>query len=418
MKFRKKTATIGAFALGALILTTSAFADIILGSGYNDLKNSVKTTAAKLTNDVDSFTAQVTTSLKVDGQILVESISNGKFDFENQSKESRNKYLEKGKIRESGWYSDGKQDIYKNSDDGSYHVTEKRNNNKSNTILVNPFEDERTKDAEKVLDAFMGGLQDVVQVEESTGMKMYKGDILEEQIPSIVNALSSFIFKYSILDERSAKDLNVPFPKSNIYLIGASGKAIENEDGILESGIFTASISAQDSQGNEHIYTMDFSVGIKEINNTVVKAPNLDGQEVTYISEGQRFDSKYVGKYKNDIVKVEKNSFEKYGERFIEITSVEDGNIKGKYYEIYNEGYEDQSPENFDFYSKSDESMGYTFIHYINHKGEQEKGVIDRYGSNPQNIEASFNVTINKETGGYSHEYVDGFNSTFIRVFE
>ena len=34
MKINKKTATILAFVLGALILATSAFADIMLGSGY------------------------------------------------------------------------------------------------------------------------------------------------------------------------------------------------------------------------------------------------------------------------------------------------------------------------------------------------------------------------------------------------
>ena len=33
------------------------------------------------------------------------------------------------------------------------------------------------------------------------------------------------------------KNLDVPHPKSNIYLMEAAGKAIENEDGIIESGI-------------------------------------------------------------------------------------------------------------------------------------------------------------------------------------
>ena len=247
---------------------------------------------------------------------------------------------------------------------------------------------------------------------------MYTGNLSEEQIPSVANALSSFIFKYSVLDERNAKRLNVPSPKSNIYLIGASGKAVENVDGILESGIFTASISAQDSQGNEHIYTLDFSVDIKDVNNTLVKAPNLDGEEVTYSTEGHEFDSKYVGKYKSDIVKVEKNSFEKHGERFIEITSVEDGNIKGKYYEIYNEGYQAQNPASFDFYSKSDESMYDTFIHYTNNQGEKKTGAIHTSGLDAQNINASFNITIDKENGGYSYDNDDGFDNRFIRVFK
>src|SRR5690606_2421279 len=105
------------------------------------------------------------------------------------------------------------------------------------------------------------------------------GNLSETQIPSVVNAISSFIFKYSILDEWSAKNLDVPHPKSNIYLTKATGKAIENEDGIIESAIFTASMSAQDSKGIEHIYSLDFSIDIKDVNSTIVKAPNLDGKK-------------------------------------------------------------------------------------------------------------------------------------------
>ena len=51
MKFNKRLATICAFMLGATILATSAFADIMLGSGYNSLKNSIKTTTVKLTDE-------------------------------------------------------------------------------------------------------------------------------------------------------------------------------------------------------------------------------------------------------------------------------------------------------------------------------------------------------------------------------
>ncbi len=170
------------------------------------------------------------------------------------------------------------------------------------------------------------------------------------------------------------KNLDVPHPKSNIYLMEAAGKAIENEDGIIESGIFTASISAQDSKGIEHIYSIEFSIDVKDVNSTVVKAPNLEGQKVTYSKEGYEFDSKYIGKYKNDIVKEEGNSFIKVGgERFIEITSVKDGNIKGKYYEVYNEGYEVDTVRSFDFYSNYDESKHLTIIQYTNDKGEKKK---------------------------------------------
>lgn len=413
VKFSKKTGTICAFILGATILATSAFADIMLGSGYYRFKDSMKTTMGKLTSEVDNFSVDISTSFKIDGKIFAQSTVNGKLDIKNNARESIEKDLKKGEVRENYWYSDEKQDIHKRADNDSYNVVEKiKSNNNSRKGIKDPFEDEQVKDAEKVIDALVGSLQEAIQVEESAGKKMYVGNLSESQIPSSINAISSFIFKYSILDEWDAKNLNVPHPKSNIYLISATGKAIENEDGIIESGIFTASMSAQDNKGNEHIYSLDFSFDIKDVNSTVVKAPNLDGEKVTYSKEGYEFDSKYIGKYKNDIVKDEGSSFKKVGERFIEITSIEDGNIKGKYYEKYNEGYEADTVRSFDFYSNYDESKHFTIIYYTNDKGEKEKGIIDP--TRVQNIRVSFNVTIDEDNGGYTSSNDD----TFIRIFE
>ncbi len=419
MKYSKKAITTTVFILGAVILMTSAFADMILGSGYNSLKSSMKTTAAKLTDEVDNFTVSATLAMKLDGVVVEETVSNGKFDIANNTRESEDKRTGKGKISESYWYINGNQRIYRN-DDGSYSVIERRKkaHDEDMHIIKNPFEDEQFKDAEKIADAFVGSLKDIIQVEESNGRKMYIGNLTEIEIPSIVNAISSFTFKYGLLDQWQAKNLGVPRPMSNIYLMSAMGKAIENEDGILESGIFTASISAEDSDGIEHIYTFDFSMDIKDINTTIVKAPNLEGQKVTYTKEGFEFDNKYIGKYKNDIVIEKDNTFKKVGERFVEINSTENGNLKGKYYEIYNEGYEAENIRNIDFYSNFDDSpYHFTIIQYKDNDGKNKKGIIHR--NDLQNINISFDVEIDEENGGYSYtNNVDGFDNNFIRIFE
>lgn len=417
MKFSKKTATICAFVLGVTIFTASGFADIMLGSGYYSLKNSVKATMEKLTgDDVDNFSANMIVSAKIDGKVFSESNNNIKFDLKNKTEETTQKNIDNGKITESYRYSDENQNIYKNFEDDSYNVIEKRKS-KNDKIIENPFEEEQVKDAEKILDAFVGSLQDVIQVEESGGKKMYTGNLSETQIPPLANAISSFAFKYGILDEWNANRLDVPSPKSNIYLLNASGKAIENEDGIIESGIFTASISAQDSKGKEHIYSLDFTIDIKDINKTVVVAPNLDGKNVTYSQEGNEFDSKYIGKYKNDIVKIEGSSFEKVGERFVEINSIDGNNLKGRYYEVYNEGYKAETVRNFEFYSNPNELIYFTLINYVNENGEEMTGVIHRTGQ--QNISISFDVEIDEDNGGYSYSnYDDSFDSTFVRIFE
>lgn len=412
MKFNKKSKIIGTFALGAVILAASGFADIALGSGYHNLKSSIKTTTAKLTEEVDNFNVDIIGTFKVDGEIVAESTGNTKFDLKNQAQVTTGTELNRGETRESYWYNDNKQVIYKNSEDGSYEVTEKQKSNSDRKIIENPFKDEQVKDAEKIMDALVGSLEDVIQVEESDNKIMYVGNIGDTEIPPLVNAVTSFMLKYSIFDDYTVERLEVPSPKSNIYVKEASGKAIENEDGILESGIFTASMSGEDSKGIEHTYTIEFSIDIKDINNTVVKAPNLDGQEVTYSKEGFEFDQKYIGKYKNDIVEVENNSFIKLGERVIEITSIEDGNIKGRYYEVYNEGHEPEETRSFKFSSDYDESNYETKINYVDNNGQNKQGVI--YQANLQDIHLALDVTFNDD-GGYSYE---GVGTNFIRIFE
>ena len=47
MKTSKKFIALSAVIIGAVILVTSAFADIIMGSGYYSLKNAAKNTAGK-----------------------------------------------------------------------------------------------------------------------------------------------------------------------------------------------------------------------------------------------------------------------------------------------------------------------------------------------------------------------------------
>ncbi|NLL81983.1 MAG: hypothetical protein GX231_06725 [Tissierellia bacterium] len=418
MKFNKKSKIFGMFVLGAVLLLTSAFADIALGSGYYNLKTSIKTTAAELTDGVDNFSVDLIATAKVDGKVFAESISNIKYDINKQAIEISGTDLQKGKTIENYSYHDENQRIYKNFEDGSYSVIERHKSRKNDhKIIENPFEEEQAIDAETIMDALVGGLENLIQIEETDNKKIYIGNISDKEIPSLVNAISSFVFKYSLLDEWTVERLNIPSPKSNIYVKEASGKAIENEEGILESSIFTASMSAKDSKGIEHIYTVEFSIDIKDINSTLVSAPNLDGKEVNYTKEGYEFDEKFIGQYKSNIVEVEGNSFVKRGERIIEITSVANGNLKGSYYEVYDDGYETNSLGSFEFSSNYDESEHYTIINYRNSKGEMKQGVMHR--SNMQDLYVSFGVEIDGDGRGYRSDISDdSFTSEFVRVFE
>ena len=84
---------------------------------------------------------------------------------------------------------------------------------------------------------------------------------------------------------------------------------------------------------------------------------------------------------------------------------------------MYNEGYEPDNVRGFDFYSNYDESNHFIIIHYKNEKGENRRGIIDRR-TGSQNINVSFDAVIDEDNSGYSYSNEDGFDNTFIRIFE
>jgi hypothetical protein len=420
MRLSKKATTLCAILIGAAILSVSAYADAVIGSGYNRLKNSTKYTLSKLANDVDNFSVDMILSAKIDGSTFAEETVNAKYDIANQVEESLSSTFEKGEKRENYTYRDRQQDIYKHSNEDTYYVYQRQRNDERK-IFTNPFEEEQAADAERIIDALVGNLQDVIQVEESGSKKMYMGNLSDTQVPALVNAVSSYLLKYSIFDEYNAKRLNIPQLDSNIYVRDASGKAVENEDGILETVIGSVTVAGRDPKGAEHIFTFELAISITDINNTVVAAPDLQGKNVSYSQDSSYgLDEKYVGKYKNDIIEIQDNAFVKHGERFIEITSVNNGIISGKYYEIFNDEYTDTKARNFEFTSeKSDSKRGYdTIIKYKDENGEDKTGVI--YMSGLSDISITLDIIIEEHSnGGYSFTSdSEVFHGNFVRVFE
>lgn len=422
MKMTKSSTAIGAFFIGMTLLITSAIADVVIESGYYGLKNSAKTTMEKLTNEVDSFTVNVSATLKIDEETYVETENVIKYDMANQAKEDTGIQMEKGEeFRESYSYEDTKQHISKDYNTGKYYVWKKVKgvHNNEDKILENPFEEEQAEDVEKIVDAFVGSLQDVIQVEEIDNKKIYIGNLSDTQVPSLINALFSFAFKYSIFNEHNIKKWNAPYPNSNIYITNISGKAVENEDRILENIIGRASVSAEDGNGIPHTYTVEFSIEIKDINNTTVTPPDLEGQEVEYSrGPGFYFDEKYLGIYKNDIVKQEGNSFVKQGERILEITAVQADKLTGRYYEVYKDEYAPEKPaKNFEFTAERIHPGDYYLVFkYNDSNGEQKTGMIHQSGG-IQNLDVKFDVEI-QENGYFYYDYDEDYNSEFIRVFE
>lgn len=421
MKLKKTSTALAAVLIGAAVFTTSALADVVVGSGYNSLKNAVKTTTRELAGGVDSFTARMSMALKLDGQTLEEVTDTSKIDCKNNKRISENisgdgtSYL---------YYSDNGQSISKSSDDDTYYVTKypEGHGDGDSSMIEDPFATDMARDAEKIVDAFVGSLRDIVQVEESEGKKQYIGNLTETQVPPVANAVFSFVMKYGILESYDLRELGLPSITSDIYVKEASGKAIENERGILESAIGTASVVGTDENGVEHTITLEVSAELADIDATEVAAPDLtdkkvEEHEVNTGASGYVFDQRHVGVYKNDIVEVDADAFRKVGERVLEITKVENGIIEGRYYESYAEGYTPDVVRDFTF-SGTDEMGKNTVLNYVdNTDGVAKNAVLHRSGMHGENLIFEIGLEID-EDGDYIMMYDSGdYNSEFTRQY-
>ncbi len=422
MKFGKKATALCAVIAGAAIFTTSALADVVIGSGYNSLKDAVKQTSRTLTKDTDNFTLDVSATLNADGNELYNINGTVKTDVVGKKSESTGTVVTtKNRIVESSYtYKDSNKNIYL-TDDDKYTVYENRAGSEDSVVPEDIFEEEIVQDAEKVVDAFVGNLKDLVQVEEKDGKKMYIGNISDAQIPTVANAALSFVLKYSVFDDRYSEEMELPALVSDIYVKEVSGKAVENEDGILESAVITGTLVGKDKNGVEHTISGECALTLRDLHQTVVTEPNLDGKDVEYIAASDNsmgeLGQRYVGLYKIDIIDTQEEQFVKIGERDFEITSIDGKNFTATYAEHYKDGYAPEVVRNYSINGYWDEERYEYVLDYIDENGEQAHGVM--YPSQGD-LNINFGVEFSEEDNGYSivSTTFDFLSNTFIRVFD
>jgi hypothetical protein len=109
---KKKTVLVISFALGALLIATTAFADITNKSGYDQLKESIKDTVEMCSTQLDSFTFESSMVFKDNGKVLSSENSVSKYDRINKVTESisSNQRLD-GRSYSSYSYSDKTTDL-------------------------------------------------------------------------------------------------------------------------------------------------------------------------------------------------------------------------------------------------------------------------------------------------------------------
>ncbi len=378
MKINKKAATVLAFGLGAVVFVTTAFADVAIGSGYDRLKGAIKHTTQQMDTGMEKFTFESMLTFSDNGKALVQQsslvkVDNGKKAFE----ELETSRYSSGETETRSGYADSEQSIWRNSKDGKYYITEYKNKQTDTRWkrFDDPFKEKGASEIEKIFDGIIGSLKNNVQVEEKTdGGREYSGSLSEVQVPALVNAVASFAVKKNIngngYDERY-KDF--PEIESDMYIKKVTGSAVENKSGLLENLTGEIILVGKDKGGTQHELVLNVAVKLKDVGTTVVQKPDLAGKEVEF-STATGFDSRYEGKFKNDIIIEKDGKFEKAGERTIEILGIEKDRVKGKYYETAKPGFESYNPSPYNFTFEFDPNEETSFFSYKNPSGVEEKG--------------------------------------------
>jgi hypothetical protein len=417
MKLNKKTVTALSFTLGATLFISTAFADALIGSGYDQLKSSIKTTASQMETGLGNYTMEAMYTMKNNGETFMEVSQRTKYDSATKATENTS-VTQYGKAEPTQNYSyqDPNRSIWKGSFDDTYNVTEYSQPLLSrDRAFRDPFKEQGAAELEKVFDAIVGNLKDYVQAENGTdGGKTYSASLSEAQVPALVNAIASFGFKKILVDEsRSNREMNIPQIESDIYVKKVTGLASQQKDGMLENITGEIVLSGKDKDGNVHDLSVGVTARMTAVGDTKIVMPDLTNANVTKAEQGDNgLSSKYVGKYKNDIV-IEKNGqFVKAGERVLEITSVGQGRVTGTYTETVKPEFEKEigEPLVFTFNDKSESDRGPAYI-FTTSAGE--KGSFQLFPNGMGNVfmhTQELPVSVAKR--------MDNFGAEFNRVFE
>ncbi|MBP3337174.1 MAG: hypothetical protein J6L59_02060 [Clostridia bacterium] len=432
----KKMITTLSLVLGLLLAASAAFADIIAGNGYYTIKESLKkTTAHVASGEMDNFTFTGVLSLTANGKELYKEEAITKYDGDKSERTSYEKHGVGSESRlqiKSYNTKDKAVHIYYNTKEKKPHAVAYSYPNKDNVdklIYDDPFKQEEIKDFETVIDAGVGNLKDALFAEETAEGKMYYANIENEQIPVFINALSSFLMKYSIFDEHQIKNYNLPDMRENISISNASGKAFENKDGILTEGIASITVTGNDKAGNLHEVIISISVSVTDIGTSSPEEPDLTGIETEYIEAGFKktgiiFNEKYIGAYKADIVEVIDDKFVKTGEKTLVITEADGKKVKGTFKMQH---FTDESKnmfiefESFNPYENSNYKIQFyndVPIKYMQN-GEEKGGLLTNnyHGNDNEAAMLMLDLDIDfLDDGGWRHNI--GIQYNMVRVME
>jgi hypothetical protein len=423
MKVSKTTIPVVAFAVGACVFVSTAFADMTLGTGYDRMKDSIKSTAEQMETELDNFTLEATITMKSNDVVLFQQSVVNKVDAAKGATEgTETSQFGDQPAKTTYTYTDREHSIWKYHGDETYYVSDVSRVGDfplENGRFTNPFKTRGAAEFERIVDAFVGNLKDQVQVEETAeGDVLYSGSLSEAQVPAVVNAVASFGVMQLINEQVHSAD-TPPLPElaSDVYVKSVTGAAVENEDGWLEQASGEVTLVGRDEAGNVHDLKASVLVRVTDAGTTTVTAPDLTAATVEKVGRSG-IDEKYVGTYRNDIVVEKDGAFRKVGERTLVIASADGDRVTGTYSEKINPEFVAEYGESYDiaFDYAPDAADPMPYFEYVDGEGERKYGQLSPGGAANLYLMMGLEMT---EDGGYrSDEERPFFNGEFSRVFE
>lgn len=368
--------------LGVMMLSIPTFAELNSKTGYDRLKDSLKTTAEAMTNKANNYTTDISATVKDNGKVLYSVSTKSKVDNKKNAMETTETNGDMGIEKTIYFYREGNL-LISLDNRNTYHVNEYTSPTEFHVTPDNPFNKDNAADIEKIADAVMAGLKDnVIVTEGNDGNKEFSGTISENQVPALINTVSSYFFKTQVIgDKYRSESNNFPRLTNDLYIKNVTGKANVNKQGIIENVLASGTISGKEKDGTNHEITVELLMELSDYNKTAVNPPDLTGKNV--VKNVVKNDvivanaSDFVGKYKNDIVLKENGKFVKIGERYVVIAHGDDKTLEGRYYEQYLGDYaKNQSPLEFTFNAELLDKNGSAKFTFTNKEGKTDTGHI------------------------------------------
>lgn len=296
----KKKAWMGIGAVvGASLLITSAFASASNVSGYESYK-----TAIKNTQKIQSATADVTISVKDNGQQVLDLHSVDKGNRSNNTFSSMTTVNAGGQKKSVDVYMENGKQITKTSESDVYEVyTFDGNWNTNKEEANNPaLEQKQISGIERVADTLVGNLQEyVTQNNAADGSKDISLKLTNNQIPPLVNAVASLVavsaqFQGQHVTPEQSQPMaileslkgQIPQLVDQIKVTDFNSQAKVGKDQRIENQAINVTITGNDAAGKAHTITIQLNAKFTNFDNTAPDRVDLNGKQVKTIQESYK----------------------------------------------------------------------------------------------------------------------------------